>query len=174
MKEEWKYIKEFDLRYQISSLGNVKSLRTNKNIYQHIDKRGYMTCLLFKEGKIFTKKIHRLVAEAFIPNPFNKPQVNHIDFNTSNNIVSNLEWCFSKENIQHSLKNNRWNNKIKSITNNKHACKKIISLHNGYTKEFDSINEAIKFYNISRTIIYRCLSGKQSSIRSGLTFKYST
>lgn len=117
-KEIWKPVKGYEGFYEVSNLGRVKSLeryvksgnRTIK-VYEKIlsickmqGKRGipYYVVELSKNGKPKTARLHRLVAEAFIPNPLNKPCVNHIDYDTSNNEVSNLEWCTHKENNDHS------------------------------------------------------------------------
>lgn len=108
MQEIWKDVKGYEGLYQVSNLGNVKSLKTNKNLYY--SKAGnYYRVGLYK-GKRGMHSIHRLVAESFIPNPENKPCVNHIDTNTFNNNASNLCWCSYKE-------NNNWKHRqIKSKT----------------------------------------------------------
>lgn len=105
-QEEWRDIKGFEGLYQVSSMGNVKSLerqvRANtcgirtlreKILSDCMNKSGYNLVVLCKNGKRINKMIHRLVAEAFIPNPNNGSEVNHKDENKSNNCVSNLEWC---------------------------------------------------------------------------------
>ena len=116
--EIYKEINGFD-GYMISNYGNVKSLerdvtRTSKlgNKYEyHIkgrvlkqktDKDGYKLINLFKDGNGYTLKIHRLVAEAFLPNPENLPIVNHKDCNPANNKVENLEWCTYSYNITYN------------------------------------------------------------------------
>ncbi|MGN1342040.1 MAG: NUMOD4 domain-containing protein [Bacilli bacterium] len=91
MKEEWKKINDFD--YEISNLGNLRTLNTKELKKLQLDKDGYYTTTLWKNGKSYFKRINRLVAEAFIPNPDNLPVVNHKDENKSNNHVDNLEWC---------------------------------------------------------------------------------
>jgi hypothetical protein len=93
--------------YFITEDGKVFSSHTNKFLSQEIDRSGYKIVTLRKYNKHF--KVHRLVAETYIPNQENKPQVNHIDRNRSNNNLSNLEWVTSKENAMHKVVNqNIW------------------------------------------------------------------
>ena len=106
MKEIWKDIPGYEGYYQISNLGNAKSLsrkiidRNNKIrvlkeriLTQHINPSGHKQITLFKNGKDNRLYIHRLVASCFLENPLKLPFVNHIDQNPLNNCVSNLEWC---------------------------------------------------------------------------------
>lgn len=120
-EEIWKDIKDFEGIYQISNLGRIKRLA--KRIYnegligkKYFDSKerilkpstiskGYKGITLTKDKKRYSKKVHRLVAETFIPNPENKPQVNHIDCNKENNRIDNLEWCTNSENQIHAFKN---------------------------------------------------------------------
>lgn len=106
--EIWKDCKGYEGIYSISSIGRVRRmpgkyapkgriLRFNVINRYHVVKFSY---LAIKKNQF----VHRLVAEAFIPNPFNKPFINHIDCNPSNNHISNLEWCTQSENIQHAFK----------------------------------------------------------------------
>ena len=96
-KEEWKKIDNSDDAY-ISTFGNV--FRHGKTINYRSDSEGYIRVSV--GGKLHTERIHRLVAKAFIPNPENKPQVNHKDGNKANNHVDNLEWVTREENIEHA------------------------------------------------------------------------
>lgn len=104
VKEEWKDIKGYEGLYQISNLGNVKSLNTNKNM-KFTTRSGYYNIILRKNGKRYSKQVHRLVAEAFLENKENKFIVNHKDYNRKNNNIENLEWCTQKENVIWSKNN---------------------------------------------------------------------
>lgn len=97
--ENWRPIKDFP-GYLVSNLGRVKSLGRNYKYGAHgdmilatNDRRGYRGVVLYRNGERHCKAIHRLVAEAFIPNPYNWPCVNHKDENRTNNNANNLEWC---------------------------------------------------------------------------------
>lgn len=96
----------FENYYSVSDSGEVFSKRSGKYLKLAHKKNGYVYTELNVNGVTTYKRVHRLVAEAFIPNPENKPFVNHIDGNKSNNSVSNLEWVTGSENNIHAIKNN--------------------------------------------------------------------
>ena len=104
-EEIWKYvyIKDEKTKYQVSNLGNVRNTkRNNKLLVQCVDKYGYNYVCLSHKSKHYHRTIHTLVAKAFIPNPDNKPQVNHKDGRKYHNYYKNLEWVTGKENVIHS------------------------------------------------------------------------
>ena len=90
--------------YHVSNFGRVKSFKRGKQMILKpmVDKKGYLSVALYKDGVRKYFYVHRLVARAFIPNPENKREVNHIDGHPLNNHVSNLEWCTQSENRQHA------------------------------------------------------------------------
>lgn len=113
--EEWKDIKGYEGFYQVSNLGNVRSVErivyySDGRKFKYFSQKrkfgvndGYLFVPLFKNKKSKNRYVHRLVAEAFIPNPNNKKYINHKDYNRGNNIYTNLEWVTAKENTAHSL-----------------------------------------------------------------------
>lgn len=112
MREQWKDIKGYEGLYQVSDLGNVRSMNYRctgivQNLSPGVSNRGYFLVGLSKNGKGKSKTIHRLVAEAFIDNFDNKETVNHIDENKCNNHLINLEWFTRKEQIHHGTRTKR-------------------------------------------------------------------
>lgn len=175
MKEVWKDIKDYEGLYQVSNLGRIKSLsrfhytgwgknkgyiKKEKILKPRYDKKGYQMVVLYKNGIGKNFKVHRLVAEAFIPNPNNLPQINHKDEIKRNNIFTNLDWCDCKYN------NNYGNHKT-------FGNKKVIMLdkNNNKINIFDSINEASKKTNIIATSIGKCCNKKQKTA-GGYVWEY--
>jgi hypothetical protein len=111
MDEVWKDIEGFEGEFQISNAGRLKSFKAlaNGRILKNTNKNGwYLTHVLYHSGQKVngkTSRIHRLVAKHFIPNPYNLPEVNHMDLNKQNNYVDNLEWVSRKQNSHHAVKN---------------------------------------------------------------------
>lgn len=105
--EEYRPVVGYEGIYDVSNLGNVRSLRRRRVLIQrtHSKKDAYNIVTLRLQDKKSTHLVHRLVAKAFIPNPDNKPCVNHIDCHKRNNHVSNLEWVTHSENNEHYYQN---------------------------------------------------------------------
>lgn len=158
MIEEWKDIKGFEGKYYVDIYGNVYN--NEKRLKHHADKEGYRVITLYKNNKSYGRKIHRLVAEAFIPNPENKAQVNHIDEDKTNNMVSNLEWVTAKENINHGTRNERVSKPVK-----------VIDIANGEYNYYPSATECARQLGLNQGNIVSCLKGKRKTC-GGYTFKY--
>lgn len=149
MEEIWKDIKGYEGLYKISSFGKVKGLKRNKLLNIRNDRLGYNRVKLSKNGKSRLVPLHRALALTFIDNPKNKPNINHIDGNKSNNDLNNLEWCTQKENVRHS-----WDNGLskarKGESNNKSKLKvkdikEIRKLH----KQKMTQTDIAKMFNVS-------------------------
>lgn len=147
--EIWKDIKGYEGKYQISNLGQVKSLgndRSKKEKIRKLNKRkdGYLQVKLWKNGTYKMFKIHQLVAIAFVPNPDNKTDVDHIDTNRSNCHVSNLRWSTHKENCNNPLTLSNKKNNLhlwKLRKTKKYICKNTGEI-------FESEKEIKEKYNI--------------------------
>lgn len=107
MEEKWAPVKGYEGYYEVSNLGRIKSLKRfgvlkDRLLKPGVMSKGYLTVRLFIDGNATCLLLHRLIAIAFLPNPDNKLEVNHIDSNIRNCTLSNLEWCTRSENIKHS------------------------------------------------------------------------
>lgn len=162
MEEVWKDIVGYEGLYQISNLGRVKSLPRPKTkggiMTQHADKRGYKVVVLSKQGKLKVCKIHRLVAEAFIPNPGNLPQINHKDENKQNNCANNLEWCTAKYNANYGTKAMRAYATSKRMGKALNEEKPIIQydLNRKYVAGYSSATEASVILGVDQSTISKC------------------
>ena len=170
MKEIWKDIKNYEDLYQVSSFGNVKSLKRDITLSPTKNRRGYIIVSLSADNTKRTFSVHRLVAQAFIDNPENKPQVNHIDGDKTNNCAYNLEWATNSENQKHAFSNGLQTN----IGNNNPKCRKInqYDLSNNLIKTWHSIYEITKQLGYSRSSIWRCCAGKYKTSH-GYIWRYT-
>lgn len=187
MREEWKAVVGYEGLYEVSSLGRVRSLDRickqvgiTKDYCDTYTKRGklmslkpwhtyakgaktkyYRTTvsLYDRSGKRHYCKVHRLVAEAFIPNPDNKPFVNHKDCNPCNNAVDNLEWCTPKENVAYMDKLDRRVSKTVRV--------KAIDIKTGTEYIFGSLSQAKEATGCSKAHICGCCRGYKGRVTSG-------
>lgn len=172
IEEVWKDVVGYEGLYFVSNTGKIcsNSIVTNRKNrwggYSKYTKKGtlksffkkengYLCVHLYKDNKESSLYVHRIVAEAFIDNPLKKEEVNHKDFNKENNSVENLEWCSTKENIDHAIK------KYKRFCNGK----KIICVETGI--EYENSIEAGKELGISSANIRMALSKKTKNCSAG-------
>ena len=163
--EEWRPIAEFE-GYEISNLGNVKR---NGKLLKLSPWNKYLTIRLRTAEKNKTAYVHRLVAMTFIPNPENKPMINHIDGNKLNNDVKNLEWCTRQENERHA-----WNHGMKervrdAVKENLKIARTYIhskipvtqmSLDGEVIRHWDSASDVMKQTGIDASSVTKCCKGK--------------
>ena len=170
--EQWKAIDGYEGIYEVSDLGRIKSLNYKRTRKEKILKPrkhtcGYLMVSLYKDGKVEQPKIHRLVAEAFIPNPNNLDTVNHKDEVKTNNTVTNLEWMSIKDNNNYGTHNKRVGESLS----------KQVQMFDKSTGEllatFPSTIEAWRVTGIHKSNISKCCLGKQKSA-GGYIWKYLT
>lgn len=167
----------------MSSLGKIKSLKANKEAVLKVqyNAKGYPQVRLYKNGNGKTIKVHRLVANAFIPNPLKLPQVNHKDTNKENNAVENLEWITNADNMRHAFENGCFKTTRKQIEHAlknqsmmaKKRRKKVImcDLAGKELKIYDSLTAAERETGISNSKI-ACVCKKKRKTAGGYTWKY--
>ena len=164
--EIWKDIEGYKGLYQVSNKGRVKRLLgTSERILRPVIKSsGYLKVVLCKNGRVKQFQLHRLVANAFIPNLDNKPQVNHLDENKLNNCVYNLEWATAKENINHGTRNERAGySRSKPILQ--------YSKSGDFIREWKGASEVERVLGINNSHINACCKGKRKSA-GGFVWKY--
>lgn len=158
--EVWKDINGYEGLYQVSNLGNVKSLKYGKEriLKPDVSKFGYLFVDLCKNNICKSFRVHRLVAIVFIPNLENKEQVNHINGIKTDNMVQNLEWVTAKENIQHAYDNGlKYAQKGEKHINSKLTNEQVLSIK----KDNRTQKEIAKDYNVSFQQISRIKRGER-------------
>lgn len=183
--EEWKDIVGYEGLYQVSTLGRVKSLARKdprghqlkgKYLKPNKDTQGYYRVSLSKDGIVCRKGIHRLVAETFIDNPCDYPQVNHKDEQPTNNQVDNLEWCTAEYNTNYGTRNQRVSEAKKGQPRSENAIelfrhkvmKKVQCVETGQI--FESVKSAEEF--MQTKTIHHALKGRQKT-SGGYHWRYA-
>ena len=162
MNEKWVSVEGFGGLYEVSNLGNVRSLNYNnrgiiKNLSPIIDRYGYLRVCLCNGGKQYNRTVHRLVAVAFLDNPDNLPAVNHINEDKLDNRVENLEWCTVKENDNHGTRNRRM-----AQSKRNRNCKSVVQLD----RRGKEIRKWVSFSEVNRVLgfdvgyLARCCKGR--------------
>lgn len=176
MKEEWKDIIGYEGLYKVSNLGRIKSLKREvkrktgnyiakeKILKQMKLKNGYLRVGLYKDKVYKVYFVHRIVALAFLKNPNNHPEVNHIDENKENNMVKNLEWVTREDNVKHGTKIERCKLKLSKRV-------KGTNVTTGEIIEFSSTVEAGK-NGFSQSAV--CTSCKNNKVHKGYIWEYAS
>lgn len=185
--EEWRDVVGYEGLYAVSSLGRVASLckklnrasksgnayaafSTPKLLKPHISNRGYWAVMLTRNYKREMRYVHRLVAESFIPNPNNNPQVDHIDTNRLNSCMDNLRWCTQSENNLNEITNQKFR-KARANKGSSHKCKPIVSIApNGDVTNYKSITSVQDDGHIREKVL-SCLGGRNRT-HHGLKWMY--
>lgn len=166
MKEIWKELDDLP-NYEISTIGRLRNKNTLRILKTRISKLGYEQITITYGGEKYFRTIHRLVAKAFLINPYNKSEVNHIDENKLNNSVSNLEWVTRKENLNHGT----WKLKKRQSRD-----KAIYAYKDGEVLEFPSTKICAQTLgliptNVTQAIRVKNKNGSSKTLK-GYTFKY--
>lgn len=163
-EEKWVPIKGYEGLYEVSNLGQIR--RVGRKILKQSMRGSYLKVSLYKNGQASQQSVHRIVAQNFLPNPDNLPQVNHKDENKLNNRLENLEWCTHKYNSCYGT----------AIEKSRKNLKKPVigtSLATGEEFYFDCINEAERQGFANHSHIVSCLKGKdRRKTAGGYSWKY--
>lgn len=160
MTKVWKEVPGYAERYQVSNHGEVKNTRSGRTLRPHITGKGYKQITLSKQGKRSYPLVHRLVALAFIPNPEEKPQINHKNGDKTDNRPENLEWCTLSENLKH---------RHRVLNQPGGRCKPVVCIDTGVS--YRSAKAAAEALGLSRVGVTQVCNGQQKTTKK-LKFKF--
>ena len=152
-KNEWKPIKGFNGSYEVNQYGEIRCRKTDhyRKLKPKLNKKtGYLFVNLYDSNKSQTKTVHRIVAEAFIPNPDCLPYVNHIDEDKQNNVVENLEWCTPQYNSEYSKRK-----KYKQID--------VFTIDGEYIATFASHKAAAEMLGVCKAMVSQAVKGNRKT-----------
>lgn len=153
-------------RYSVSECGDVYDAERKRNICQWVDNVGYLQCVLYKDKKKHHKRVHRLIADAFIENKNNLPQVNHINGNKKDNNYKNLEWVTNSYNTKHGYDNNLYQFKRRS-----HRVV-VLDKNNNYIRTYKSIRAMCDSLGLNRKTVTSILKKEKETNNYKYNFKY--
>ena len=169
--ETWKAIDCYEGLYEVSDLGRIKSLKYGKEkILKLRNNNGYLMVCLYKDGNAKQLYVHRIVAEAFIPNPQGLETVNHKDEDKTNNVASNLEWMSIRDNLNYGTHNKRMT-ETQINDKNKSKAVQMFDRQGNLLAIFPSTREAWRVTGIASPHISTCCKGKLKSA-GGYVWKY--
>ena len=167
LEEEWCDIAGYEGKYQVSNKGNVRTFQKYRcMLLKQKNTQGYMSVVLWNNNKRKDVKVHRIVAEAFIPNPNNYPVINHKDENPSNNCVDNLEWCTQQYNVTYGSaiqKRIRSNSKVKPVV--------MLNIDGVVEMEFESSADAARYVGGNSSNVW-AVCNKRAKTYKGKVFVY--
>lgn len=171
MTEQWRDVPGYDGLYQVSDRGRVYRVDRGHHMAGMCNHDGYRIVTLCKDGKQCKVFVHRLVAAVFVPNPDNKPEVNHKDGNKANNMASNLEWCTRLENVRHACATglrSKEQYRARALAASMKTRRKVRRSDGAI---FDSVTEAAQSIGKTCAAVYNVMRGLRLSA-GGYSFEY--
>ena len=157
-KEIWKEIKNAP-GYIVSQYGRIYNNNKARMELQHNDRAGYkLVHLRDKHGNRFRAKVHRIVGEAFVPNPNKKPEINHLDGNKSSNFYKNLEWVSHKENIDHAMMTGLMKRHGTDNPNSSYTKSEVLAIKNFYRYSGLKICDIARYFDFNYHAVYKIIN----------------